>query len=197
MDALTEIHRVLKPHGVLGLVWNVEDYNAPRDHEAPTPWEAVAHDLTWSVADESGDEVPRFRHLQWRKVFDEQVKKTPLSLIIASDDQKFSLPIGEHIEPFEVALSEEQAWDRYRTLGHIAVLEGDRLEVSDHPPLCDTVLITRQRTKKTFMDAISGPDVEKNAEGKVIVHGKTYAVWSSKIPAAGREGLTNVEHSKA
>lgn len=121
---------MLKPHGVLGLVWNIEDYNAPRDHKASSSWETVVHGLTWKVADESGDETPRFRHLQWRKVFDEQVKKTPLSLIIASDDQKFSLPIGEYTEPFEVALSKEKAWDRYCTLAHIAVLEGERLEVS-------------------------------------------------------------------
>lgn len=130
MDALKEIHRVLKPHGVLGLVWNSEDYNAPRDHKASTQWEAVAHNLTWSVADDSGDDVPRFRHMQWRKVFDEQVKKTPLSILIADDDQLFALPIGEHTEPFEIALSKQNVWDRYATLGHIAVLEGERLEVS-------------------------------------------------------------------
>ncbi|CZT17993.1 uncharacterized protein RCC_03832 [Ramularia collo-cygni] len=180
LDSFREIHRVLKPHGVLGLVWNIEDYNAPRDHKASTPWEAVAQDLTFSVAEESGDVAPRFRHGQWRKVFDEQIKKTPMSILIASDDQMFSLPIGEHTEPFEIALSKEKAWDRYCTLGHIAALEGERLE----------------RTKKTFMDAISGPDVEKNADGHVIVHGKTHAFWSSKIPAEGRRGLTKVEHAE-
>lgn len=46
------------------------------------------------------------------------------------------------------------------------------------------------------MDAISGEDVEMDADGKVVVHGKTYAVWTSKIPTEGRRGLTNVEHSK-
>jgi hypothetical protein len=43
------------------------------------------------------------------------------------------------------------------------------------------------------MDAISGPDVEKNADGNVVVHGKTYAVWSSKIPIEGRGSLTGVD----
>lgn len=47
------------------------------------------------------------------------------------------------------------------------------------------------------MDAINGPDVEKDEDGNVIVHGKTYAVWSSKIPAEGRSSLTKVEHPRS
>ncbi|KAI5358642.1 putative methyltransferase type 11, S-adenosyl-L-methionine-dependent methyltransferase [Septoria linicola] len=183
MDSLKEIHRVLQPHGALGLVWNVEDYNAPRDHKASSEWEAKVHDLTWSVAEETGDEEPRYRHLEWKKVFDEQVKKTPLSLLIASDDQLFSLPIAEHSEPFAVSLSTQQAWERYATLGHIAVLEGKSLE----------------KTKKAFMDAINSPNVEKDGDGNVIIHGNAHAVWTTKIPAEGREDLTSVprpEHDR-
>lgn len=172
MTALKEIHRVLARHSALGLVWNVEDYNNARDHKASTPWEARLHDLTWKVAEEVGDEVPRFRHLQWRKVFDEQVKKTPLSLIIASDDQLFSLPIAEQQEPFEVALSVDSLWDRYSALGHIAALEG----------------VYRERVRKTFMDIVSADEVEKNEKGEVTVHGNTYAVWTTKIPTEGRTG---------
>jgi ubiquinone/menaquinone biosynthesis C-methylase UbiE len=129
MDALKEIYRVLQPHGRLGLVWNVENWNAPRDHKASTEWEKVAHDLNFTVEEESGDDAPRFRHAQWRKVFDEQIKMTPLTIFTASDDQLFSLPIAEHVEPFEVALPKEDVWKRFYTLGHVAVLEGERLEV--------------------------------------------------------------------
>lgn len=124
-DVLKELHRVLKPHGALGLLWNIEDYNAPRDHEAATPWEAKIQDLTWSF----DDKEPRFRHLQWRKVFDEQSKSTPLSLIIASE-QYFSLPLGEYQEPFTTWLPKEKVWERYSTISHIAVLEGEAREVS-------------------------------------------------------------------
>ncbi|KAF2209918.1 hypothetical protein CERZMDRAFT_60985 [Cercospora zeae-maydis SCOH1-5] len=177
MDSLREIHRVLQPHGTLGLIWNIETYNAPRDHEAPSAWEAKLHDLNWAVAEEAGDKEPRFRHMEWKKVFDEQVKKTPLSLLVASDDQLFSLPIAEHIEPFEVTLTAQRAWERFATLGHIAVLEGDLLA----------------RTKQAFMDAVNGPDVEKDADGSVTLHGNTHAFWTTKIPAEGREGLTGVQ----
>ncbi|KJX94565.1 2-heptaprenyl-1 4-naphthoquinone methyltransferase like protein [Zymoseptoria brevis] len=180
MDSLKEFHRVLQPHGRLGLVWNVEDWNAPKNHKASTAWEKVAHDLNFAIAEESGDDQPRFRHQEWRKVFDEQIKVTPLTILKASDDQLFSLPIGEHVEPFEVALPVEDAWKRFRTLGQISVIEGERLE----------------RAKKTFMDAINGGDVEKNENGDVIIHGNSYAYWTSKIPAEGRDGVFSVEHSK-
>lgn len=177
MTALKEIYRVMQRHAALGLIWNAEDWNAPRDHKASTPWEAKIHQLTANVVKKSGDREPRFRDLQWRNVFDEQVKKTPLSLIRADGDQLFSLPIGEEQEPFEVALTKEQSWERYNTLGHISVLERDQ----------------REEVYKTFMDAINEPDVEKNGKGEVVVHGKTYMVWTTKIPAEGREALTTVE----
>lgn len=177
MDTLREIHRVMARHSALGLIWNVEDYNNARDHEASTAWEAKLNALTWSIAEESGDNEPRFRHLQWRTVFDEQVKKTPLSLLRADDDQLFSLPIGEHTEAFDIALPVEGVWERYRTLGTLAVLEGERL----------------QRAREAFDEAVQG--AERNGEGEVVVHGNTYAVWTTKIPEEGREELVDVERS--
>lgn len=182
MTALKEIHRVLTRHAALGLVWNVEDYNNARDHGASTSWEAKLHGLTWQVSEEVGDEEPRFRHLQWRKVFDEQLKKTPLSLIIASDDQLFSLPIAEQQEPFGVIMCLDKLWERYSTLGHIAALGAEH----------------REHVQKAFMEIVSGSDVERNEKGEVTVHGNTYAVWTTKIPAEGRTGsqaLDDVERS--
>ena len=124
MDSLHEIHRVLKPHGSLGMVWNIDDYNSPQGYEPTTEWETKLHDLTWTF----DDELPRFRHEKWRQVFDEQIKKTPMSLILPSN-QLFSLPLGEHDEKFEVRLSKEKLWERYNTLSHIARLEGAMREV--------------------------------------------------------------------
>lgn len=183
MESLREINRVLQPHGALGLIWNAEVYNSPKDQQAPSAWEGKLRDLNWAVAEETGDQEPRFRHMEWKKIFDDQVKKTPLSLLVASDDQLFSLPIAEHTEPFEVTLTAERAWERFATLGHIAVLEGDLLE----------------KTKKTFMDIINVPDVEKDTEGNVTLHGAAHAFWTTKIPAEGRESLTGVsrpEHDR-
>lgn len=98
--SLREIHRVLQPHGALGLVWNIEYYNAPREHEAPTVWERKVQDLTWQFQDEHA----RFRHQKWREVFEKQSKATPMSLLVAKE-QLFALPLGEASEPLEVWLT--------------------------------------------------------------------------------------------
>ncbi len=108
------------------------DYNAPRAHKSVTAWEDRLNELVWSF----DDDQPRFRHEKWRQVFDEQVKATPLSLLVASDDEQlFSLPLAEHVERFEVVLSKEQIWQRFNTLSHIAILEGEEQKVSLIPCL--------------------------------------------------------------
>ncbi|MCJ1247434.1 hypothetical protein MMC30_004648 [Trapelia coarctata] len=48
-EALQEIYRVLKPGGALGLIWNVEDYNSPRDWILATKWEGKLKEILWSV----------------------------------------------------------------------------------------------------------------------------------------------------
>lgn len=76
------------------------------------------------------DSQPRFRHEQWRKVFENQVSRSLLNVIVAADDPLFSMPLGENDEEWTVWLSRERVWERYRTLGQVAVLEGEALEVS-------------------------------------------------------------------
>lgn len=110
------------------MIWNVEHWNQPQDLETATSWESKANHLLWSL--KSKDDAPRYRDLQWRKVFDEQVKKTPLSLLIANDDQLFALPLAEQRLGWEIKLSKEGAWDRFSTLSQVAVLEGDERDVS-------------------------------------------------------------------
>jgi ubiquinone/menaquinone biosynthesis C-methylase UbiE len=56
-EALREIHRVLKPGGSLGLVWNVRDENVP--------WVAA---LSRIMKPFEGD-APRYHSQQWRRVF--------------------------------------------------------------------------------------------------------------------------------
>ncbi|WPH03661.1 putative 2-heptaprenyl-1,4-naphthoquinone methyltransferase [Acrodontium crateriforme] len=176
MPALKEIYRVLKPHGSLGMIWNIEDYNAPRGHKATTSWEAKVQDLTWTF----NDNEPRFRHEKWREVFDDQIKSTPMALITASDPL-FSLPLGQHVEPFEVWLPKDKIWERYNTISHISVTDGEK----------------REQTYKTFMDALNGPEVEENEKKEVAVHGNTYIVWTTKVPSKGRSSLGGVERIDA
>lgn len=58
-DALHEIHRVLRPGAVFGMIWNIEDYNKPQKWKASTKWEQKLNEFVWSL----DDGLPRFRHL--------------------------------------------------------------------------------------------------------------------------------------
>ncbi|KAF2810239.1 S-adenosyl-L-methionine-dependent methyltransferase [Mytilinidion resinicola] len=160
-ESLREIHRVLKPGGVLGMIWNIEDYNQTKSAAMTTTWESKLHDLTWTF----DDNEPRFRHEKWKQVFDNQVKSTPLT-ILTSANPLFSLPLGEDEVKFTTWLSKESLWSRYSTLSHIAVLEGEELE----------------KTKRTFTEIVNGEDVEANEKGEIPIHGVTYMAWTSKIP---------------
>lgn len=106
------------------------DYNAERGHKASTSWESAAHELIWSF----DDSEPRYRHNEWRNVFEDQVKASPLSLLTAGGEQLFSLPLGEQEERFEVWLPKEKIWERFSTLSQIAVLEGEQREVRFFSP---------------------------------------------------------------
>ena len=75
-----------------------------------------------------GNENPRLRHDQWKQVFDKQLESDPLSIHAA--DPRFSLPIGEDSYKWTHWLTEDEIVNRYCTLSHIAVLEGDAMAVS-------------------------------------------------------------------
>ena len=77
-----------------------------------TQWEGKLKDITWSF----GNEDVRFRHEQWRKIFEKQVESTPYSILAA--DPLFSLPLGEEYVEFTQWLSPEAVWDRYHSKRH-------------------------------------------------------------------------------
>ena len=82
-------------------------------------------EIIWS----HDDADPRFRHMEWQQVFDDQLKGTPFTIQAA--DPLFSLPLGSHIERWTSWLPNKQAvWDRLYTISHIAVLQGQQLEAS-------------------------------------------------------------------
>lgn len=60
IETLTEIHRVLKPAGQLGLIWNQRDTNVN--------WVKALAD---EIAPLEGD-TPRYHSEQWKKVFEQQ-----------------------------------------------------------------------------------------------------------------------------
>ncbi|QEI07130.1 methyltransferase domain-containing protein [Pigmentiphaga aceris] len=98
-EALAEIHRVLKPGGQLGLVWNVRDESVD--------WVAA---LTRLVTPYEGD-APRFYKGDWRKPF----------------DGSFFTPLLETAFPYEhVGSAEDVIVDRFLSVSFIAALPDDQ-----------------------------------------------------------------------
>lgn len=161
VDALQEIHRMLKPRAVLGMVWNIEDYNAPQKlWEIYGGWEGEMRDVMWSLED--GQD--RFRDMKWKDIFGEQGRSNPISLHAGT--LLFGLPIGEETFDFVRWLSKDDAWKAFQTYSQVANLDTTRLA----------------EVEKTFWEAISASDTETDGQGRVAVHGKTYIAWTSSVP---------------
>jgi len=164
LDSLREFHRVLCPGTAVGLIWNVEDYNAPQSWTSTTNWEQKLNDLIWTM----DDGKPRFRHQKWKDVFENQLGTTPLQVIRDNLTQNlplFSVPLGEDTVAFTTWLSEQALWDRLATLSQIAVLQGTEL----------------QKVKDVLAEALKGDDVERNDKGEIAVHGRTFIAWTSRV----------------
>ena len=97
-DSLAEIHRVLKPGGMLGLIWNVRDQ--------PVGWVA---ELTRIMAPYEGD-APRYDHGEWRRVF-------PAKGFGDLHERTF---VHSHIGPAEQVIV-----DRVASVSFIAALPGE------------------------------------------------------------------------
>src|ERR1700733_8601686 len=122
-EALQEIHRVLRPRGKLGLVWNVRD-------EA-VDWVAA---ITAIMAPYEGD-APRFHTGQWPRMFPNE---------LFSDPEEFSVP-QQH-----TGSAQQVIIDRFLSVSFIAALpQVERVEVAarlsalitTHPQLKDREVI--------------------------------------------------------
>ncbi|KAI0147962.1 S-adenosyl-L-methionine-dependent methyltransferase [Hypoxylon sp. NC0597] len=163
-EALKEIQRVLRPGAVFGAIWNVEDYNKPQSWPATTKWEQKLNDFVYSL----DDGLPRFRHLKWKDVFDQQLPATPFQVIkdtFTDRLPRFSLPLGEDTVKWTVWLSEEALSLRLNTLSQIALLKGEK----------------REAYSKLLKEVLEGDDVERNEKGEIAVHGVTFFIWTDRI----------------
>lgn len=103
--------------------------NTPRSYSTTSAWAAKLRDFLFDLEDANDDHEPRFRNDRWREVFNNQVSVAP---IVAGTEQPmslFSFPLKEERAHWHVWLAQEALWHRLRTLGHVAVLEGERLKV--------------------------------------------------------------------
>ncbi|OAG45414.1 hypothetical protein AYO21_00048 [Fonsecaea monophora] len=160
-EALKEISRTLRPAGVFGMIWNIDDYNSPKSWTIHPGWEQAMRDVIWTFEDGS----PRFRHEKWRQVFEDQTASNPLSATFANP--LFGLPLGEGSVEFTSWLSKEDIWARLRTLSQLAILEGEELD----------------KVRKAFDDSLRSEGTVIDRDGLIAVHGRTVFFWTKKIPA--------------
>lgn len=93
---------------------------------------------------------------------------TPLQTLkdtFTQDLPKFSLPLGEDHVEWTVWLSDEAIWNRFGTLSAIAVMELEK----------------KEQVKQKVLGSLKGMDAERNENGEVALHGKTYFFWTSRV----------------
>ena len=101
-----------------------------------TKWEGQLKDITWSF----GNEDVRFRHEQWREVFEMQLGSTPFSILAA--EPLFSLPLGEESVEFTQWLNPKAIWDRYHSKHHsLGSLSLKAFEYEEHTYGAEHVLL--------------------------------------------------------
>ncbi|OAA53765.1 methyltransferase type 11 [Niveomyces insectorum RCEF 264] len=176
MESLKEVHRILKPGALVGLIWNIDDYNKPLEWPAQTRWEAAFNQLVFTLAD---DGSPRFRDNKWQQPFAEAAR---------SVDGRPALftPLVDDRTQWAVQLTPDALWKRYATLSQVAKLpeeeDGEGVDglAGDR---ADGAAPASRKAVRRRMDAVlaAGEDVERNAQGEVTTHGVTYFAWARKI----------------
>jgi hypothetical protein len=117
---------------------------------------------------ETEDGHPRFRHMKWKEVFDQQQDTTPLQTLkdtFTKNFPSFSLPLGEETVEWTTWLSDDGVWSRFTTLSQIANLENE----------------AKEKVHQQVLKALKEHEVERNAKGEVALHGVTYLAWTSRL----------------
>lgn len=99
-EALSEIARILKPDGRVGMIWNLEKLGVS-DFMDEHFKEVVAYDA----------DVPQYRRNEWKTVLDET--------------KQFKTPYKEFLADYFLSYTEDELWDRAHSKSFITALSGD------------------------------------------------------------------------
>ena len=138
--------------------------NGAQVWKTTTKWEQELKDIVAEIEDGH----PRFRHLAWRQVFENQQYTTPLQSLKGTFTDKlptFTLPIGEDKVEWVVWLSDEGVWSRYSTLSQIANQRSEQ----------------KEQIRNRVLNALKDPSTIRNSDGEIAVHGATYLAWTSRL----------------
>lgn len=138
--------------------------NGAQQWKTATKWEQDLKDIVAAMEDGHA----RFRHLAWRKVFEDQQYTTPLQSLKGTFTNTlpyFTLPIGEDKVEWIVWLNDEAVWSRYSTLSQIANQDAEK----------------KEEIRKRVLEVLKDPSTIRNADGEVAVHGATYLAWTSRL----------------
>jgi len=149
-EALAELHRILKPGGVMGMIWNIPDFGKPVSWKATTAWEQKLNEFYLTLE----DVTPRFSTMAWKNVFEEQPLDAPM----------FNRSLGEADVSYVERTKPETIWSRLETMCQIQALKGDEFTTA----------------KETFFNAFEMDDVDRNEKGEAAVHYKTYFSWTER-----------------
>lgn len=99
LDALRDIHRVLRPGGLLALLWNMESRSVP--------WVASLRD----IYEKYDTNIPQYRHGDWKEVF-----------LLPEAQRLFPGPLTTRFFQQDMLVTKERAWERVLSKSYIASL---------------------------------------------------------------------------
>ncbi|KAG5645240.1 hypothetical protein DXG03_006657 [Asterophora parasitica] len=172
--ASAEFARILKPDGVVVLIWNLEDRDRAR-------WVAEIRNRIEKY--ESGS--PQFRLGLWRQTFD------------TKSYQQFFQPPVEKVWPYELPTTVDRAVDRASSKSYIVVLpEDEKAEVQK-----DIRAVAEKGEDRIWVDEANAPPhphlESQMAPKPASTAGKAPASTASKAPAKTEGAKKTASKSKA